>query len=444
MGCAKNIVDSERLMAQLKLNDIELTDAIEDADIAVINTCGFIDAAKQESIDTIIASVQHKTKGNLKKVYAMGCLTERYMVDLQKEIPEVDRFFGNSQNLDGIMHELGAEYKYELLGERLLTTPKHFAYIKISEGCDNPCSFCAIPIMRGKHVGRSIESIIGEATLLAAKGVKELVVIGQDTTYFGLDIDGRRTLPNLLTSLADIRGIEWVRLMYAYPARFPREVLDVMAEHPNICKYIDMPVQHISDEVLRSMRRGHSQRALRELIDEMRARVPTIALRTTLIVGYPTETQREFDDLLKFVEEIKFDRLGVFTYSPEDGTTAFGLGDPHSHEEKERRKAHLMELQQEISVEKNERLVGTTQRALLDRYESGCFVGRTERDAPEIDNEVYVTPDASLKVGEFCTVEIESASEYDLYGRTKDPKHHPVQDRGTLNNVRNKKEFVAY
>lgn len=434
-------------MAQLKLNDIELTDAIEDADIAVINTCGFIDAAKQESIDAIIASVQHKSRGNLKKVYAMGCLTERYLVDLQREIPEVDKFFGNSQNLDGIMRELGAEYKYELLGERMLTTPKHFAYIKISEGCDNPCSFCAIPIMRGKHVSRSMESIIEEGKLLAAKGVKELVVIGQDTTYFGLDTDGRRTLPNLLTNLADIAGIEWVRLLYAYPAKFPREVLDVMAQHPNICKYIDMPVQHVSDQVLKSMRRGHSQRALRELIDQMRTRVPTIALRTTLIVGYPTETEREFDDLLKFVEEIKFDRLGVFTYSQEDGTSAFDLGDPHSHEEKERRKSLVMELQQEISVEKNERLVGTTLRVLLDRYESGCFVGRTEHDAPEIDNEVFVTPDASLKIGEFSAVEIESASEYDLYGRTKqrsEERHHPVHDSGTLKKYRNKKEFVAY
>jgi ribosomal protein S12 methylthiotransferase len=489
MGCAKNIVDSERLMAQLKLNDIELTDAIKDADIAVINTCGFIDAAKQESIDTIIASVQHKSKGKLKKVYAMGCLTERYMVDLQKEIPEVDKFFGNSQNLDGIMRELGAEYKYELLGERMLTTPKHFAYIKISEGCDNPCSFCAIPIMRGKHVGRTMESVIDEAKRLAAKGVKELVVIGQDTTYYGLDTLrtdvgqahgkpqwGKRMLPELLANLADIDGIEWVRLMYAYPAQFPRDVLNVIAGHPNVCKYIDMPVQHVSDEVLRSMRRGHSQRALRELIDEMRARVPNIALRTTLIVGYPTETQKEFDDLLKFVEEIKFDRLGVFTYSQEDGTTAFELGDPHSHEEKERRKSLVMELQQEISVEKNERLVGTMQRVLLDRYESGCFVGRTERDAPEIDNEVFVTPprgrpldestyglveshrpaptlsgagrpDDRLEIGDFCEVAIESATEYDLYGRAyiarqetlqgSDERHHPSEKERY-------KEFIAY
>jgi ribosomal protein S12 methylthiotransferase len=444
MGCAKNIVDSERLMAQLKLNDIELTDAIEDADIAVINTCGFIDAAKQESIDTIIASVQHKTKGNVKKVYAMGCLTERYMVDLQQEIPEVDKFFGNSQNLDGIMKELGAEYKYELLGERMLTTPTHYAYIKISEGCDNPCSFCAIPLMRGKHVSRPIEHILAEAQLLASRGVKELVVIGQDTTYYGVDREGRRTLPNLLTKLADIRGIEWVRLMYAYPAKFPKEVLSVIAQHPHMCKYIDMPVQHVSDEVLKSMRRGHSQRALRELIDEIRTRVPHIALRTTLIVGYPTETPKEFDDLLQFVEDIHFERLGVFTYSQEDGTAAFGLGDPHSPEEKNRRKALVMELQQEISLENNERLIGTTQRVVLDRYASGCFVGRTEHDAPEIDNEVYVAPDTSLKVGEFCTVEIESASEYDLYGRMSDPHHHPVHDRGTLRNVRDNNEFVAY
>jgi ribosomal protein S12 methylthiotransferase len=448
MGCAKNIVDSERLMAQLKLNDIELTDSVEKADIAVINTCGFIDAAKEESIDMIIATAQRKSKGKLKKVYAMGCLTERYMVDLQKEIPEVDRFFGNSQNLDGIMKELGAEYKYELLGERMLTTPKHFAYLKISEGCDNPCSFCAIPIMRGKHVGRTTESIINEAKGLAAKGVKELVVIGQDTTYFGLDTHGTRILSGVLSQLADIDGIEWVRLMYAYPAKFPRDVLDVIAQHPNVCKYIDMPVQHVSDEVLKSMRRGHSQRALRELIDEIRVRVPGIALRTTMIIGYPTETQKEFDELLKFVEEVKFDRLGVFTYSIEEGTSAYGLGDPVPAKEKERRKALVMELQQEISVDKNEGLMGTTLKVLLDRYEHGSFVGRSERDAPEIDNEVFVTPDKSLKVGNFCQVEIESASEYDLYGRVSDPslrttrqsgeQYHPSQSE------RHKKSFTAY
>lgn len=415
MGCAKNVVDSEKLMAQLQLNDIEVTESIEDADIAVINTCGFIDAAKEESIDMIIANVQRKAKGKLKKVYAIGCLTERYMVDLEKEIPEVDKFFGSSNNLSGILKELGAEYKYELLGERVVSTAKHFAYIKISEGCDNPCSFCAIPIMRGKHVGRSIGDVVGEAQLLAAKGVKELVVIGQDTTCFGLDTHGRRMLPELLQSLGDVEGIEWIRLMYAYPAKFPKEVLDVIARHPKICKYMDMPVQHVSDEVLKSMRRGISQRALRELIDEIRTRVPDITLRTTMIVGYPTETSKEFDDLLKFMEEVRFDRLGVFTYSVEDGTTAYGLGDPVSKKEKERRKSLVMELQREISEEKNQLLVGSTQTVLIDRVEAGQYIGRTERDAPEIDNEVYVRSNKILTVGDFHQVAIESASEYDLY-----------------------------
>ena len=446
MGCAKNIVDSERLMAQLQLNDIEITERVEDADIAVINTCGFIDAAKEESIDMIIANVQLKAKGRLKRVYAMGCLTERYMVDLQKEIPEVDKFFGNSQNLDGIMKELGAEYKYELLGERMLTTPKHFAYIKISEGCDNPCSFCAIPIMRGKHVGRSIVHIVDEAKLLSAKGVKELVVIGQDTTYYGLDSHGNRMLPELLTNLADIRGIEWVRLMYAYPAKFPREVLNIIAQHPNVCTYMDMPIQHVSDEVLKSMRRGISQRALRELIDEIRTKVPNIALRTTLIVGYPTETAHEFDQLLKFIEEVRFERLGVFTYSVEDGTSAYELGDPVSSKEKERRKALVMELQQEISEERNEKLVGTVQKVLIDRVDGDEYVGRTERDAPEIDNEVFIVDSDALAVGGFHDIAIESSSEYDLYGRlassighsTQPAQHHPSSGE------RHTKEFIAY
>lgn len=448
MGCAKNTVDSEKLKAQLQLNDIEVTQSIEDADIAVINTCGFIDAAKEESIDMIIANVQRKAKGKLKKVYAMGCLTERYMVDLQKEIPEVDKFFGSSNNLTGILKELGAEYKYELLGERTLTTPSHFAYIKISEGCDNPCSFCAIPIMRGKHVGRSIEDIVAEAKLLSAKGVKELVMIGQDTTYFGLDMYGKRMLPELLQKVADVDGIEWARLMYAYPAKFPKEVLDVIAQHPHICKYMDMPVQHVSDEVLKSMRRGISQRALRELIDEIRTKVPGIALRTTMIVGYPTETAKEFDELLKFIEEVKFDRLGVFTYSVEDGTGAYPLGDTVSGEEKERRKAAVMELQREISEQKNEALIGTKQKVLVDRLEGSLFVGRTERDAPEIDNEVFVRADVTMAVGSFCEVAIESASEYDLYGKlvasTGRVLQHSPELHHPSNSGRHEKEFIAY
>jgi ribosomal protein S12 methylthiotransferase len=438
MGCAKNIVDSEKLMAQLQLNNIVVTDTVEDADIAVINTCGFIDAAKEESIDMIIANVYRKAKGKLKKVYAMGCLTERYMVDLQKEIPEVDKFFGSSNSLNGILSELGADYKYELLGESRfagLTTPKHFAYIKISEGCDNPCSFCAIPIMRGKYVGRSIEDIVAEAKLLETKGVKELVVIAQDTTYFGLDMYGKRMLPELLQKVADVDGIEWVRLMYAYPAKFPKEVLDVIAQHPHICKYLDMPVQHVSDDVLKSMRRGISQRALRELIDEVRSKVPGITLRTTMIVGYPTETTKELDELLKFIEEVQFDRLGVFTYSVEEGTSAYPLGDPVSAKEKERRTSLVMELQREISAKKNEALIGTNQKALIDRAEGAQFIGRTERDAPEIDNEVYVSAEENLSVGSFYDVAIESASEYDLYAS--------VVEGNNIPHHLNKLEFIS-
>lgn len=416
MGCAKNVVDSEKLMAQLKLSNIEITPTIEDADVAVINTCGFIEAAKQESIDMIIANVQRKSKGKLKKVYAMGCLTERYREELVKEIPEVDGFFGSNQMGD-VLEELGAHLKYELLGERMLTTPQHFAYLKISEGCDNPCSFCAIPIMRGLHVSRKMEDIVSEARLLAARGVKELVVIGQDTTYYGLDMYQSRRLPELLERIADVEGIEWVRLMYAYPAKFPLEVLDVIARHPHICKYMDMPVQHVSDPVLKSMRRGISRRATTELIGTIRARVPEIALRTTLIVGYTAEGEQEFNELLEFVNEIKFDRLGVFTYSLEDGTTAHPLGDPVPQEEKERRKNLIMEAQQAISDERNERIIGSTQRVIIDRIEGDRYVGRTRADAPEIDNEVYVTSPKHLAPGQFCDVEIEDASEYDLYGK---------------------------
>jgi len=418
MGCAKNVVDSEKLMAQLRLSDIEITPHLEDADIVVINTCGFIEAAKRESIDMIIQNVRLKAGGKLNKVYAMGCLTERYMVDLQKEIPEVDRFFG-SNDMPNVLKELGAQYKYELLGERVLTTPGHFAYLKISEGCDNPCSFCSIPLMRGKHIGRSPKQVLKEAQRLADQGVKELVVIGQDTTYYGLETEGKRQLPLLLENLADVNGIEWVRLMYAYPAQFPVEVLDVIAGHPRICKYLDMPVQHISDVVLKSMRRGISQRVLRELVDRVRDRVKGVALRTTLIVGYPNETEKEFNELLDFVNDVKFDRLGVFTYSREEGTAAFELGDPIAEEEKERRQATIMQAQQVISEGKNQQLINTTQRVIIDRIDGGVYVGRTERDAPEIDNEVFVHSAGGLSIGSFVDVDIDDATEYDLFGTVR-------------------------
>jgi ribosomal protein S12 methylthiotransferase len=417
MGCAKNIVDSEKLMAQLHLSHVEITSSIDDADIAVINTCGFIEAAKEESIDMILENVRRKAGGKLKKVYAMGCLTERYAKDLEKEIPEVDRFFGSSQ-LGDVLSELGAQLKYELLGERMLSTPSHFAYLKISEGCDNPCSFCAIPIMRGTHVSRPIEDVVREATSLVAGGVKELIVIGQDTTYYGLDLYRKRRLAELLQRIADIPGVAWVRVMYAYPAKFPLDVLDVLDSHPKLCRYLDMPVQHSSTAVLRSMHRGITGNALHKLINTIRDRVPDIALRTTLIVGYPDETPREFEELLRFVEKARFERLGVFTYSQEDGTTAYGLGDPISENEKEHRKSLVMELQKEISENINSSLIGSRQRIIIDEFDGESYLGRTERDAPEIDNEVIVTTMQHLAKGSFVDVDIVDASEYDIYGKT--------------------------
>ncbi len=415
MGCAKNLVDSEKLMAQLRLSEIELTPSIDGADIAVINTCGFIEAAKQESIDAIIEQVRLKSKGKIRKVIAMGCLSERYRVELANEIPEVDAIFG-SHELPNVVRALGGEYRDSLLGERALTTPSHYAFLKISEGCDNPCSFCAIPLMRGGHVSRPVPEVLDEVRRLAAGGVKEIIVIGQDTTYYGLDGDGKRKLPELLERIADVDGIEWVRLMYAYPAKFPLELLDLMARHPRICKYLDIPVQHVSDSVLRSMRRGISGRGLRELLQTIRDRVPDIAIRTTLITGYPMETAREFDELLEFVREQKFHRLGVFTYSQEEGTTAYSLGDPISPEEKERRRDLIMQAQQEISLERNESMVNSKVRVLIDRIDHDRAVGRTEHDAPDIDNEVYVAGLPQPRPGKFVDVEIESVSEYDLYG----------------------------
>lgn len=417
MGCAKNTVDSEKLLAQLRINRIPIASTIDDADVAVINTCGFIDAAKEESIDMIIAGVKRKGQGRLRKVIAMGCLTERYRVDLEKEIPEVDRFFGTHQ-LGDVLEELGGHLRNELLGERYLTTPSHTAYLKISEGCDHPCSFCAIPLMRGKHVSRQPADILDEARSLARNGVRELIVIAQDTTFYGMDLWGERRLASLLDGLAGIEGIEWIRLMYAYPAHFPLDVLDVMLKHPNICRYLDMPVQHASDKVLKSMRRGMTTRALRGLVKAIREKVPDIALRTTLIVGSPDEGEQEFAELLEFVREARFDRLGVFTYSLEEGTTAHPLGDPVSREEKERRRAAVMEVQREIAEEKNDALVGSRLRVLIDRQEGDSWYGRTSADAPEIDNEVIIPVEGSdLAPGTFSEVGIVDAYEYDLLGR---------------------------
>ncbi len=416
MGCVKNTVDSEKLMAQLRLGNCEIVPTIEQADVAVINTCGFIDAAKQESIEMIIAQVKRKGKGPLRKVYAMGCLTERYRSELSGEIPELDGVFGSNQIPD-VVRTLGGEYRSSLLGERMLSTPSHYAYLKISEGCDHPCSFCAIPLMRGRHVSRPFGEIVSEAESLVAGGVKELIVIAQDTTAYGLDLYGVQRIAALLPVLADIPGVSWVRLMYAYPAGFPDDILEVIAGHPHICKYIDIPVQHASDSVLKSMRRGISRRSLIDLIGRIRSAGVDIAMRTTLIVGYPGESAKDFALLESFVRETRFARLGVFTYSQEEGTTAYPLGDPVPAEEKERRKGAIMEIQKEISLEQNEQVVGSRLRVLIDRVEGGLYVGRSEYDAPEIDNEVIVTSPRPLTPGTFADVEIHDATEYDLYGR---------------------------
>lgn len=416
MGCAKNTVDSEKLLAQLKLNRIPIASSIEDATVAVVNTCGFIDAAKEESIDMLIASARQKGRGRLKKVIAMGCLAERYRVDLEREIPEVDRFFGTHQLAD-ILEELGAHLRTELLGERFLTTPNHTAYLKVSEGCDHPCSFCAIPLMRGKHVSRPRADILDEARRLADGGTRELVIIGQDTTFYGQDTEGRSALGPLLQSLARIPGIDWLRLMYAYPAHFPRDLFDVIADTPGVCRYLDIPVQHASDVVLKSMRRGMTSRALRDLLATLRSRIPGIALRTTLIVGYPGEGKAEFRELLDFVREMRFERLGVFTYSREEGTAAYDLGDPVPAREKEERRAEIMQIQREISDDNNTRLVGKKLKVLVDREEGGTLFGRTEFDAPEIDNEVILPASPGIAPGSLYDVEIVEAYEYDLIGR---------------------------
>jgi len=416
MGCAKNIVDSEKLMAQLRRSDFDVTAQPEEAEIAVINTCGFIEAAKEESVNAIMEHVRRKGKGKLKKIYAIGCLTERYREDLKREIPELDGVFGSNGD-PGFLRALGTGLRYELLGERVLTTPSHFAYLKISEGCDHPCSFCAIPLMRGKHVSRPSGDILQEARMLADQGVKELIIIGQDTTSYGKDLQGKPALSELLEKLADIPGIEWVRLMYAYPSQFPTDILPLLASHPRICRYLDLPLQHAADEILRSMRRGTSRRNLLELLQTIRSAVPNVALRTTVIVGYPGETEKEFEKLVEFVRDMRFARLGAFTYSREEGTAAWPLGDPVPRDEKERRRSIIMELQKEISDERNSSLVGSRVRVLIDRVEGELAIGRTEHDAPEIDNEVYVDGGGRLTPGIFCEAEIHDATEYDLYGR---------------------------
>jgi len=416
LGCSKNLVDSEVLMGQLKANafDVEHETDPDDAAVVVINTCGFVENAKRESIDMILRFAQAKRNGLVEKVIVTGCLSERYKDDLVNEFPEVDSFFG-TRDLPTLLKSLGADYKHELVGERLLTTPRHFAYLKISEGCDRPCSFCAIPLMRGKHVSVPIEALVAEARRLAAAGTRELLLIAQDSTYYGLDLYGKRRLADLLKSLSDVDGIGWIRLHYAFPAGFPLDVLDVMRERANICKYLDMPLQHVSDKMLASMRRGTTKAKTAELVETIRAAVPGIALRTTLIAGYPGETEEDHAEMLEWVERTRFERLGVFEYSHEEGTRAFSLPDDVPAKEKKRRAESLMALQQGISRGINEKKVGEVLDVLVDRKEGGHYVGRTEHDSPEVDNEVLV--DASrhyLRIGDFARVRVTAASEYDL------------------------------
>jgi ribosomal protein S12 methylthiotransferase len=414
LGCSKNTVDSEELMRQLEGNQFTVAGGDGPADVAIINTCGFIEDAKRESIETILAAVEKKKRGEFGKVVVMGCLSERYAAALREEIPGIDELVG-ANRVDRVVEAVGGETKNELLGERMLTTPRHFAYLKISEGCDRPCSFCAIPLMRGAHVSKPLERVVLEARRLAALGVKELVLIAQDSTYYGLDLYGRREIAKLLREISKVDGIGWIRLMYAFPAGFPDDLLEEIAANPKVCKYLDMPVQHVSDSVLASMRRGITSDGLRSLIEKIRGAVPGIALRTTLIVGYPDEGEKEFGELLAFVREAAFDRLGVFEYSREDDTAAFGLGDPVPAEEKLRRRMEVMEAQKEISLRKNEEKIGSEIVVLVDRAEGDGFVGRTEQDAPEVDNEVFIEQGPGIAEGHFSRVTVVDAVEYDLF-----------------------------
>ncbi|QQS35168.1 MAG: 30S ribosomal protein S12 methylthiotransferase RimO [Ignavibacteriales bacterium] len=415
LGCSKNTVDSERLMKQIQLNNIRLVDNPDRADTVIINTCGFIEAAKEESVNTILNAVEMKKAGKIGKVIVAGCLSERYMGDLKNEIPEVDAYFG-TEKYEGIVNELGGELKYQLLGERLITTPSHTAYLKISEGCDRPCSFCAIPLMRGKHKSKPVEELIRESEFLAANNTKELVIIAQDTTDYGTDLYGEIKTAELLNNLSKIDGIEWIRLMYAYPSHFPDKLIDEIYSNPKICNYVDIPLQHIADDVLRSMRRGVTSKRTRELIYRLRERIPDITLRTTFIVGYPNEGEKEFQELCDFVSEIKFDRAGTFTYSPEENTPSFILGDPVPEEKKNERKDILMEIQKEISLEKNKTFIGKKLNVLVESSESGFYVARSYRDAPEVDGEVLI-PHGKMNLdnGNFLTVEVYDYNEYDLF-----------------------------
>jgi len=417
LGCSKNMVDSEVLSGQLLANDIAVVHENKklDHNIVVVNTCGFIDKAKEESINTILDQVELKRKGKLDKVYVTGCLSERYKNNLEDEIPEVDAFFGTME-LPLILKQFEADYKTELVGERLLATPQHYAYLKISEGCNRTCSFCAIPLMRGKHQSRSIDDLVREAEGLVRKGVKEVMLIAQELTYYGLDIYKKRALPELLHRLADGQGLEWIRLHYAYPSKFPLEILDVMRERDNICNYLDMPLQHASNNMLKAMKRQITREEMEELVASIRERVPGICLRTTLIAGFPGETQEDVEELKGFLERMRFDRVGIFTYSHEEGTSAHDLVDDVPAEEKERRAQEIMEVQQEISYEKNQEKIGQVFKVLVDKKEAGRYLGRTEFDSVEVDNEVVVHSDRKLQPGNFYNVKITKAYDYDLEG----------------------------
>jgi len=418
LGCSKNIVDSEVLMGQLRANNIEVEheSTENDSSIVIINTCGFIDNAKQESIDTILRFSAAKKKGQIDKLYVTGCLSERYKPDLEKEIPNVDAYFG-TRELPRMLKILKADYKQELLGERLLTTPNHSAYFKISEGCDRPCSFCAIPLMRGGHVSVPIEQLVAQAKQLAKNGTKELMIIAQDSTYYGLDLYKERKLANLLEQLSDVEGIEWLRLHYAFPSGFPLDVLEVMKNNPKVCKYIDMPLQHITDSMLKSMRRGTTKQKTIDLVNMIRDKVPEIAIRTTLIAGYPGETEKDHDEMAEWVTNSRFDRLGIFTYSHEENTHAHLLNDDVPAEIKQERADNIMAIQQGISKALNEQKIGKTFKVLFDKKEGDYFVGRTEFDSAEVDNEVLVDAATNfVRIGDFANIEITSAEDYDLFG----------------------------
>ena len=415
LGCSKNVVDSEVLMGQLKANGKEVVHE-KRGDIVVINTCGFIDNAKEESVNTILDAVEAKERGEVEKVFVMGCLSERYKPDLEKEIPNVDQYFG-TRDLPILLKQLGADYKHELVGERLTTTPKHFAYLKISEGCDRPCSFCAIPLMRGGHISTPIEKLVVEAQKLAKNGTKELILIAQDLTYYGLDIYKKRALGDLLKALVEVEGIEWIRLHYAFPSGFPEDVLEIIKTEPKICNYIDIPLQHINSDLLKSMKRGTTHEKTDRLLDKFREKVPDMAIRTTLIVGYPGETEAVFNELKDWVREQRFDRLGCFTYSHEENTGAYVLEDDVPQEVKEARVEEIMELQSQISWEKNQEKIGQVYRCIFDRKEGNYFVGRTEFDSPDVDNTVLVDATKTyISIGDFAKVQITSAEEFDLYG----------------------------